>query len=260
MKLITIPLFFVMSSVAYSNPISIKIDTDFNVSDIYTAKIRLQQGNEWTYLGEINSGRNVFDLDTSVDGNVGSLWIEKSANEKWVAHFDKSEDTKSLNFVVENELLLSKTGLKKESDDKNKLPKMKFIKEDSGFNDSSSSEMIKLYKLSPDAKNTWPANCNYFDWIFGSNVFCSVAANPGFVFESTNTTGGSILPEYGLYGGNYESTRSASDVKQSGGAYFDILAYGVYAHANFYWGNGQYDIFDGGGVGIGAIKGKGIFY
>lgn len=260
MKIIIPTLLACASSIAYASPLHIQIETDANATDVFIAKVRLKEGNNWTLLGEIYPGNNIFDIDTDTDNGIGSIWIEKSNDEKWVAHFNKKEGILSLHFKIDQQSTIPSPPLKVNESDNPTQPKISIKSENSLDNSKSVEEMVALYKLSPAAKNAWPANCNYFDWVFGADAYCAVAANPGFAFQSTDTTGGSLFPEWGAFGGNFESSYSASTIKESGGAYFDIIGFGVYAHANFYWGNNLAGKFDGGGVGVGVVKGKGRFF
>lgn len=83
-----------------ATPIEIKITTHGDTPESQNVKIKLSKSNDWINLGPIYLGENKFNIDTEVDGHMGTILFEGRNNRLLAAQFSKNEDIDAINFEI----------------------------------------------------------------------------------------------------------------------------------------------------------------
>lgn len=100
MKKIILITLISLSSLAMATPIEIKITTHGDTPESQNVKIKLSKSNDWINLGPIYLGENKFNIDTEVDGHMGTILFEGRNNRLLAAQFSKNEDIDAINFEI----------------------------------------------------------------------------------------------------------------------------------------------------------------
>ncbi|MEO9385709.1 hypothetical protein [Chromobacterium phragmitis] len=248
MKIIAAMVLVGFSAASYAQHVKINISNQSTHADVYTAKIRLATGNDWILLGTVYPGNNVFEVNQNVDDGMGSLWLEKSKEEKWVTHFEKGRQLGNISLEVKKDNMSDQSP---STDGAVGSVNYTIDFDRVGVRKAASS---KLYKLSPDANNSWFTNCNFVSWETENQLVCAISSSPSIAFRSTQIFGGG-WPIVGASIGNFSSSYSPQEIKGKGSR-FSLLAALFYMKIGF----GSLGEFNGGGFGAGAMEGAGMFF